>query len=481
MNMLEPATLSARLSPGEGITETKTVTITIPEKLDILFSYDLTGSMAGIIDAAKANTADLITRLQALGSDINYGVVSYMDYPHQYDSYGYFATYGNVGDYAYRLDLPITNDTSAVLNAVNGLILGGGGDSPQDYTRILYESYANPDVAWREGSRRVLINFADSLPHDNNVNEGVPGQTGELSLGGDPGRDEIMFTEDDLDLQTVLAEMAENKVTLIAAQRDTTFMDYWTYWSGLTGGQAFLITSATFVDDVVNAVTSTLTTVTGLTLAAAPGFEDWIESVTPESFTGAVTDPIPFELWLRVPDGTAAGVYNFTIRAVDAAGFEYGEQAVQIEVTARQAVIKAGGGIDVEYVRAFRIKDNTGYSYYVYPVRFIFGTLEADGPLAEGFYHTLIHVQNTMPVVNTISIKVSVPHTGDKPPITTKGLTLSIDPFESIQISGSKINELLKKTPYYNFPFLSGSVLIASKHANLGVSAAYTFYQVSTT
>lgn len=177
MNMLEPATLSARLSPGEGITETKTVTITIPEKLDILFSYDLTGSMAGIIDAAKANTADLITRLQALGSDINYGVVSYMDYPHQYDSYGYFATYGNVGDYAYRLDLPITNDTSAVLNAVNGLILGGGGDSPQDYTRILYESYANPDVAWREGSRRVLINFADSLPHDNNVNEGVPGQT----------------------------------------------------------------------------------------------------------------------------------------------------------------------------------------------------------------------------------------------------------------------------------------------------------------
>jgi hypothetical protein len=478
--MLEPVSLSARLSPGEGITETKTVTITIPEKLDILFSYDLTASMSSIINAAKANTAELITRLQALGSDINYGVASYMDYPHEYDSFGYSAIYGNPGDYAYRLDQPITNDTTAVLNAVNGLVLGIGGDDPQDYSRIMYESYSDPNVAWREGSRRILINFADSLPHDNNVNEGVPGKTGERSTGGDPGRDEIMFTPDDLDLQTVLAEMAENAVILIEAQADASFLDYWTYWSGLTGGQAFVITSATFVDDVVNAVTSTLNTVTGLTLVASPGFEDWIESITPESFTGTIADPIEFELRLRVPPDTPGGVNNFTISAVDAAGFVYGEQTVQIQVVSQEAVIKSGGGMDVEYVRPFRIKDSYGYCYFVYPVRFVIGALEADGLLAEGVYHTLIHVQNNTPVETKITIKVSVPHVSGKPPIVTRGITLNIDPFESIQISGGKINDLLKKTPYENFPFLSGAVLIASKHANLGVSAAYTFYQTST-
>jgi hypothetical protein len=332
--MLTPLFLTATLLPGKGITETKTVTIPpAPEKLDILFSYDLTGSMSGIIGTAKSKTADLIAKLETLGSDINYGVVSYMDYPHYYTSFGYSAQYGwPPGDYAYSLEQPITNDTAAVLNKINGLVMGDGADSPQDYTRILYESYANPAVAWREGSRRILINFADDIPHDNDVNEGVPGETGVFSTGGDPGRDEIMFTPDDLDLQIVLAEMAVNKVTLIEAHARTTYLNYWTHWSSLTGGQAFVITSDTFVDDVYDALTSTLTTVTGLTLVATEGFEGWIESVTPESYTGSTTDPIVFQLVLRVPLSTPPGVYDFFISAVDAFGNVYGEQAVQIEV-----------------------------------------------------------------------------------------------------------------------------------------------------
>lgn len=333
--MLTPLFVTATLLPGQGITETKTVTIPpAPKKLDILFSYDLTSSMSGIIDTAKSKTADLIAKLETLGSDINYGVVSYMDYPHFYKSFGYSAYYGydSYGDYAYSLDQPITNDTTAVLNKINGLVMGNGADSPQDYTRILYESYSDPAVAWREGSRRILINFADDIPHDNDVNEGVPGKTEVLSTGGDPGRDEIMFTPDDLDLQIVLAEMAMNKVTLIEAHARTTYLDYWTHWSSLTGGQAFVITSDTFVDDVYDALTSTLTAVTGLTLVATTGFEGWIESVTPASYTGSTTDPIVFQLALKVPPGTPAGVYNFLVSAVDAFGNVYGEQGVQIEV-----------------------------------------------------------------------------------------------------------------------------------------------------
>lgn len=481
--MLTPESLSARLSPGQGITETKTVTFPpIPEKLDILFAFDLTGSMAGIINAAKTNAAEVITRLEALGSDIQYGVASYMDYPHEYDSYGYTAIYGvaTSGDYAYRLDQPITNDTATVLNAINALVLGSGGDDPQDYTRIMYESYADPNIAWREGAKRILINFADSLPHDNDVNEGVPGETGVLSFGGDPGRDEIMFTPDDLDLQTVLAEMAENKVTLIEAHATTFNLNYWTYWTGLTGGQAFVISSATFVDDVVNAITTTLTTVTGLTLVASEGFDSWVESLIPESYTGGTEEPVQFQLRLRVPEGTASGIYNFTIIARDTAGTVYGQQAVSIQVVAAlPSTIKSGGGMDVEYIRPYRINENHGHCYYVYPARFVIGTLETDGLLAQGVYHTLILVQNNTPEKAIITIKVSVPHAYGNPPVVTKGVTVSIDPFEAIQISGDKIYELLRKTPYFEAPFLSGSVLIASKYPNLAVSAAYTFYQVS--
>jgi len=194
--------------------------------------------MSGIINAAQASSVELINRLETLGIDINYGVVSYMDYPNSYDSYGYSATYGSAesGDYAYKLDQPITDDTTTVLNAINALTLGFGADTPQDYTRIFYESYSDPNISWRDGARKILLNFADAVPHDDNLNEGVPGKTGEISTGGDPGRDEIMFTPDDLDLQTVLAEMADNEVTLIEAHASESDIDYWNYWTGITGG-----------------------------------------------------------------------------------------------------------------------------------------------------------------------------------------------------------------------------------------------------
>lgn len=477
--MLEPDLLSLKLAAGQAVTEEKTVTIPLPEKLDILFAYDLTGSMSSIIDAAKESTNQLINKLEELGIDINYGVVSYMDYPHAYDSYGYRADYGFAagGDYAYRLDQPITGDTTAVLNAISALTLGFGGDTPQDYTRIFYESYSDPNISWRDGAKRILINFADSVPHDDNLNEGVPGKTGIRSTGGDPGRDEIMFTEDDLDLQKVLAEMAENKVMLIEAHANTLDRDYWNYWTGITSGKAFLITSENFVDDVYNAIVSTLLSVNELRLVASAGFENWIKSVEPESFTGVASEPVKFLLRLRVPPNTGDGFYSFKISAVDSQGNIYGEQLVRVEVM----TVKTSGGIDVEYIKPVTEYDEPGYkkNNHVYPVRFVMGILEEDNVLAEGIYHTLINIQNNAPRKSRISIRVSVPASLGNNSVVTKAVTYELEPYQALQLSGGKINNLLYQTPYYNSSFLSGTVLIVSRDSNLGVSAIYTFYQTN--
>lgn len=477
--MLEPISLSLKLAPGQAVTEEKIVTIPLPEKLDILFSYDLTGSMSGIINAAQASSVELINRLEALGIDINYGVVSYMDYPNSYDSYGYSATYGSAasGDFAYKLDQPITDDTTAVLNAINALTLGFGADTPQDYTRIFYESYSDPNISWRDGARKILLNFADAVPHDDNLNEGVPGKTGEISTGGDPGRDEIMFTPDDLDLQTVLAEMADNEVTLIEAHASESDIDYWNYWTGITGGQTFIITSGNFVDDVYNSIVSTLTSVTELRLVISPGFENWIDSVEPEFFTGIAIEPIEFLLRLRVPPSTADGFYSFKISAVDAEGIVYGEQSVRIEVI----TLKTAGGIDVEYVKGIRVNDECECkkNIFVYPVRFVIGCLEEDNVLAEGIYHTLINIQNNEPHKTRINVRISIPASACNEPVVTKAYAFELDPYKGIQISGGKINKLLCSTPYYNSSFLSGTVLITSKEDDLGVSAVYTFYQTN--
>ena len=328
---ISPTTLEATLASGESINETKNVTMPeLAPKADVIFALDLTGSMGGIINTAKANSITIMDNLTAAGVDVNFGAMSYMDYPHAYTSYGYNATYGwlPAGDYAYSLDQAITSNKSAVSTAINSLALGSGGDGPQDYTRIFYESYADSNVSWRSGAKKVLLNFGDNVPHDNNLREGVT--IGNWSTGGDPGRDEIMFTADDLDLQIVLNDMATNNVILLEAH--TSSSTYWDYWTNLTGGKRFTTGSTTLVDDVVTEVISALTspTVTNVHLEASAGYESWISSG--DSYTGPTGVSTTLGVTITVPEGTDCGDYEFTISAVDDSGVSYGTQKVIIHV-----------------------------------------------------------------------------------------------------------------------------------------------------
>ena len=80
---ITPDTLTATLRPGQCVNELKTVTLTgSPANVDIMFSFDLTGSMSGIINTAKAQAIEIINavRLALPDSSVRFGVVSYMDY-----------------------------------------------------------------------------------------------------------------------------------------------------------------------------------------------------------------------------------------------------------------------------------------------------------------------------------------------------------------------------------------------------------------
>lgn len=336
---ITPATLEATLHRGECIEETKSVTVAeIPPKVDVVFAFDLTNSMDEIINTAKMKAGEIITELEtATGVSIQYGVMSYMDYPDSYSSCGYSKLYGNAGecgDYAYSLDQSITDDTPAITGAINALTLGCGGDGPQDYTRIFHESYADPSVGWRTGAKRILVNFGDHVPHDCDLNEGVPGKSGVLTTGGDPGRDEIMGTADDLDLQTVLLEMADNGVVLLESHTTDYASKYWNYWTDLTGGSRFTTTSANLVDKVVNAILSALKTpqVCGLHLKGVAPYNTWLTS-DPNSYA-CFSPPATkiFNATICVPDDATEGPNVFTVNAFDENNVSYGEQIVSIEV-----------------------------------------------------------------------------------------------------------------------------------------------------
>lgn len=334
-----PTSVGATLPP-EGVVCVD-VTVDLPGVIpigDIIFAFDLTGSMGDELAAAKTNAINIMNSLDALIGDARYGVITYMDYVGYYSSCGYGTTYGSssYGDYPYMLDLPLTDNRALVSATINALSTGSGDDSPQNYTRIFYESYADPAIGYRTGAKKILINIGDALPHDCNINEGVPGMVGTVSYGKDPGRDGILDTPDDLDLQAVLAEMAANNVTLLELHGNTYFgsLAYWSHWTSLTGGALYHLGAPGDIPGaIVELIEEQATEVSLLTMqVATPGFEPWLTSVVPPSYID-LTLPAArmFNICLTVPAGTVPGIYNFVVSAL-ADGASYGDLAVTIEV-----------------------------------------------------------------------------------------------------------------------------------------------------
>lgn len=342
---ITPDSIIATLHPSESVYEHKFVFLpgAIP-KGDVIFAFDLTGSMGGTIDTAKTEAVNIMTALDALISDAQYGVMSFMDYPGTYDSYGYYAMYGDAGsgDYAYNLDQGITSDRTLVSNTINSLTLGWGADGPQDYTRIMFESYADANIGWRDGAKHILIIFGDSVPHDDDINEDVPGTSGTWSTGGDPGRDEIMFTADDLDLLNVLENMDHSYLHVTLLFVGWYYDQYWPYWTGITGGGAYSIDDPSEVPTAIQTlIGEEAAHVDTLTLEAEVGYEAWLASVVPPEYEDIDIPPEgitrEFDITITVPLGTMPGIYDFHIIAV-ADGASYGEQRVRITVPLEEVI-----------------------------------------------------------------------------------------------------------------------------------------------
>lgn len=193
------------------------------QKLDVVLSFDLSGSMSDDMAAVKASANSIIDGLKTVSPDLKVGIMSHVDYPAYYDytaECGYAADYGMAPDYAYKLDSALSSDLDAVKATIQGL--GGyyGGDLPQNYARIVYETMADPNVGWRGDAKRIVIIFGDDRPHDI-----------DLGTGGDPGRDEIKGTADDLDWDSVVSWLPWYGIELWTVHSGG-FLPQWKTWTG---------------------------------------------------------------------------------------------------------------------------------------------------------------------------------------------------------------------------------------------------------
>jgi hypothetical protein len=331
---LTPKELNAWLWPGESLKEKKNLFLpatVIPPKGDILFCFDLTGSMVGELNNVKINSQNIMTAVRGVISDSKFGVISHMDYPATYsNTCGYSGTYGSTGDYPYALNQALTSTTTDVSAAISALSLGYGNDEPEDYSRAFYESYSHASIGFRTtGVKKIVVAFLDALPHDCDVYSILGLHT--RTTGGDPGRDGTMGTSDDLAILDVLDGMKAAGISLITVYSGYSgsigalqYYDLWKKYSQRTGGDAFQINDdgtipggvdiAAYIADLIK---GSIHQFDKLCLQVCdPAYASWLTPVCKEDVVLGTDQNLSFDLTFTVPVSTPPGDYCFDVCAI---------------------------------------------------------------------------------------------------------------------------------------------------------------------
>ncbi len=125
------------------------VTVTIPtvtdRPMDMVFILDNTGSMAGRIRAVKDSIAAFAASLEAAGTDVKFGVVSF----------------GDTTAESTNLPLPASaGQVSTWLASLEGV---SGGDSPENPLTAVMLAFNT--FTWRSGAQRVFVLITDNPCH----------------------------------------------------------------------------------------------------------------------------------------------------------------------------------------------------------------------------------------------------------------------------------------------------------------------------
>ncbi|HET8606773.1 MAG TPA: hypothetical protein VFL66_07050 [Gaiellaceae bacterium] len=348
---LSPASATFTLRPGDATlgtaTETKTVGVpTNPPKADIEIAIDTTGSMGPSINDAKADALAIVSGVDALGADTEYSVISFKD-----------AVDGS-GEYQELQDF--TADGTAVQAAVNGIPgASGGGDNPEAYNLVFHNSYADPSLHWRNGTRKFVIVIGDAEPHG-------------AGSAGIPGCSDTSADPHGLNTATELANMAAASRTLmmirqVSGNTTTSLACY----QGLaaaafTGGEA-IDHGGDLAGEITSLISAAFASYDDVHLevagaSPAPAAASWI------SFSPPAVGPVPapstqtFTLTATVPGGTPAGTYSFDIEAV-ADGADIGHQALTIVVPEKQLTLSpasASNPIGTSHTVTAAVSDSLG-------------------------------------------------------------------------------------------------------------------------
>ena len=377
---VSPAAISGTLKPGE--TQTAQVTVNLPgsmQKGDVVFAFDTTGSMSHISEAMKTQGVQAMNDIRAVIPDTRFGVASFMDYPQAYPNFydGYVGTYGQAdcglsgpgyaNDYPWLLMQDLTADTSLAQSAIAKIPKGCGGDWPEDYARVVYESRS---FSWRDDAKKIYVVFGDAPPHaEPNGSTLEQPWAAEKNLftrkdapyGGDPGRDGVAYTADDIDYETAVADAAARHISIIGSYwpnggtLDTEHADAennFRYMAYVTGGQFVWDDPNGNPADISDSIVGMIQEMANRDIQSLglgvrePVFAGWVS-------TGGQRTGVPwpstqtFDVGITPPAGTADGDYTFHIDVIGD-GVVFGSVTVTEHVAGDKVVTPLRVSIDIK-------------------------------------------------------------------------------------------------------------------------------------
>jgi len=235
------AASAALLTAGFG-PATSSASADTPAHTDVMFLFDTSGSMGGVLTEAKTEIVGVINHINATLPDARYGVAEVRDFP-------FSEAEAEGSEKPWKLDQALTADPETVKKAIEPLFASGGGDLPESYGRALWETDTNPNVGWRDEARHVIVLIADNVPHDHQHHEGIPEADWAVSPPWDTGEElpgpwAIPGTQwsasTNLDFQSTMTQLGLDGKPLedVDFSGPSGYLPYWEHWAALSGGHA---------------------------------------------------------------------------------------------------------------------------------------------------------------------------------------------------------------------------------------------------
>ncbi|MFQ4146387.1 vWA domain-containing protein [Chlorogloeopsis sp. ULAP02] len=118
-------------------------------KIEVVFSFDTTGSMYPCLTQVRRKIKETVTRLIGEIPHIKIGIIAHGDYCDQGSTY-------------VIKNFDLSSDVDAICDFVQNVEPTGGGDAPECYELVLHEAQ---DLNWSDTSSKSLVLIGDDIPH----------------------------------------------------------------------------------------------------------------------------------------------------------------------------------------------------------------------------------------------------------------------------------------------------------------------------